>query len=133
MAVSSSNNSLDRHSQTDTQASPSSNRRRSTSHKNPEVVAAGKVILTCLKHRLFLLLFNVGLSIYVQLTGGYAMHKRHMQMISVQTGIAGFLQLASQDPDGPQHLRPCQGPPLHLDDAWQEDRDLVRGDRIRRQ
>ncbi|KAG0353845.1 SNF1-interacting protein [Podila minutissima] len=40
MAVSSSNNSLDRHSQTDTQASPSSNRRRSTSHKNPEVVAA---------------------------------------------------------------------------------------------
>ncbi|KAF9335610.1 SNF1-interacting protein [Podila minutissima] len=40
MAVSSSNNSLDRQSQTDTQASPSSNRRRSTSHKNPEVVAA---------------------------------------------------------------------------------------------
>ncbi|KAG0087564.1 SNF1-interacting protein [Podila epicladia] len=40
MAVSSSNNSLDRHSQTDTQTSPTSSRRRSTSHKHPEVVAA---------------------------------------------------------------------------------------------
>lgn len=56
MGVSSSN-SVDPQT-TDTQTSPSSNRRRSTSHKNPEVVAAGKVSMIYLNGPLFLCWVN---------------------------------------------------------------------------